>query len=493
MDLFKLLSRGARLTSEDRAVLGRLQGKQKVDRTEIERRVDFFRRPEKRAREDDFEGYDGPAPPQLVVNQDEAEQLRKHFNIRVEGDDATLPIGSFQDLRRRFNIDHKLLHNLEKMGFDRPTGIQSEAIPILMKGNDILASAPTGSGKTLAFLVPVIQGLVKHGKADPAVRAVVISPTRELAAQLYETAVKLSRGTSLSAALVDRKLIRVWRENPRAKPAHLLVSTPQRLLAALREKLVDLSKVQFVIMDEADRLFENVFVKQTDEVLAACTDPHVVKAAFSATIPEAVEQLAASVMTSPVRVIVGNSEAAPEHIEQSLLYCGNEQGKLMAVRQLLTDGGVAPPILLFVQSIERAKALCDELLYDKLNVDAIHSDMSQAQRNKIVESFKSGEIWLLICTDVLARGVDFHGVNVVINYDIPLTAEAYLHRIGRTGRAGRRGKAVTYYTKQDMTHLKDIVHVMKESGCEIGDWLLHSARNKAKPKRRERISTQLEV
>jgi ATP-dependent RNA helicase DDX52/ROK1 len=175
-----------------------------------------------------------------------------------------------------------------------------------------------------------------------------------------------------------------------------------------------------------------------------------------------------------------------------LLFVGSEEGKLVAIRQLVQKG-LKPPVLLFVQSIERAKELFHELIYDGINVDVIHSERTKAQvsnlasnlayhlrcalthplqRDNIIDQFRAGRIWVLISTELMARGLDFKGVNLVINYDFPQTVQSYIHRIGRTGRAGRSGEAITYFTKEDAPYLKSIVNVMRESGCEVPEWML---------------------
>ena len=184
----------------------------------------------------------------------------------------------------------------------------------------------------------------------------------------------------------------------------------------------------------------------------------------------------------PVRVIIGHKEAANTNIEQKLIFCGNEEGKLIAIRQLVQEGEFKPPIIIFLESITRAKALYHELMYDRINVDVIHAERTALQRDRIIERFKTGELWCLICTDVLARGIDFKGVNLVINYDVPGSSQAYVHRIGRTGRGGRSGKAITFYTKQDSVAIKPIINVMKQSGCEVSEWMDKMAKMTRKEK-----------
>ncbi|RUP50922.1 P-loop containing nucleoside triphosphate hydrolase protein, partial [Jimgerdemannia flammicorona] len=251
------------------------------------------------------------------------------------------------------------------------------------------------------------------------------------------------------------------------------------------------SSVRHLILDEADKLLDLGFLTQTDEIFAACTHPHLQKSLFSATIPAGIESLASTVMRSPLRVVIGSKNAATETITQRLVYVGAEEGKLIAVRQMIQAGKLRPPVLVFVQSIERAKELFHELVYDGINVDVIHSERTKAQRDAVVEGFRAGKIWVLIATELMARGLDFKGVNLVVNYDFPQTVQSYIHRIGeywnwinrlsgghgvcrisgvgmthflrtsrglsgRTGRAGRAGEAVTYFTRDDVQYLKRV-------------------------------------
>lgn len=230
--------------------------------------------------------------------------------------------------------------------------------------------------------------------------------------------------------------------------------------------------VRHLILDEADRLLEQGFLEQTDSILAACTHSSLRKALFSATLPASIEELSKTFMLDEVRVLVGAKDAAVESVKQELVYVSSEDGKLLGLRNLIRQGAVKPPVLLFVQSIQRAQELFKELIYDDLHVDVIHSDRPKAQREGVIEAFKKGDVWILICTEVLARGIDFKGVELVINYDFPQSRESYIHRIGRTGRAGRQGKAITFFTEDDATYLRSIVNVMKQSSCDVPEWML---------------------
>ena len=253
----------------------------------------------------------------------------------------------------------------------------------------------------------------------------------------------------------------------------ILVATPLRLKSLVEKGRVNLSAAEFLVLDEADKLFEMGFVEQVDAAVAACDNPEVVRALFSATLPETVEQLARSVMTQPMRLTVGERNSASGTIAQRLVFCGQERGKLLALRQLINEG-VKPPIIVFVQSKDRAKQLVKELSGDGLRLGIIHAAMSDAKRLAQVDRFRAGDTWVLVATDLMARGMDFVGVSTVVNYDFPGSPHSYIHRIGRSGRAGRPGAAVTLFTEEDADRgdLRAIANVMKNSGarCRTGCW-----------------------
>jgi len=265
----------------------------------------------------------------------------------------------------------------------------------------------------------------------------------------------------------------------------ILVTTPARLMHMVETDSIKLDHVQWLVFDEADKLFDAMFLEQVDSIIAACRSPQIKIALFSATLIPVVEEAARSVQRDPIRIVIGAKNAATSTIKQELLFVGFEEGKLLAMHNLVQAGKLRPPVLIFVQSKERAQQLFHELIYDGINVDVIHSDRTQAQRNLTVEKFRTGEIWVLITTDLMARGMDFKGVNLVINFDFPQSVTTYIHRIGRTGRAGRSGEAITFYTEADFEQLRSIVNVMKESGCDnIPQWMLDSLTKPNKKKRK---------
>nr|DAD19401.1 TPA_asm: hypothetical protein HUJ06_020864 [Nelumbo nucifera] len=413
--------------------------------------------------------------------------LRKKHGIHISGHNVPSPLQNFAELSSRFGCKAYLLRNLAELGFKEPTPIQRQAIPVLLSGRECFACAPTGSGKTLAFMCPILVKL-KHGSKD-GIRAVILCPTRELAAQTTRECKKLAKGKKFNIKLMTKELARSG--NFEKMSCDILVSTPLRIRFAMHKRKLDLSRVEYLVLDESDKLFELGFVKQIDSVVKACSNSSIVRSLFSATLPDSVEELARTIMHDAVRVIVGRKNTASELIKQKLVFAGSEEGKLLALRQSFKES-LNPPVLLFVQSKERAKELYRELAFDNIRVDVIHADLSQTQRDNAVDDFRAGKTWVLIATDVIARGMDFKGINCVINYDFPESAAAYIHRIGRSGRAGRSGEAITYYTEDDVPFLRNIANVMKSSGCEVPSWIMALPKLKRKKHRpqRDSISTK---
>jgi ATP-dependent RNA helicase DDX52/ROK1 len=389
---------------------------------------------------------------------------------------------------------------------------------------DLLAVAPTGSGKTLAFLIPLLDKLLTEKKADdkPEPKAIIVAPTRELANQIVNEGRKLAENTGIRISLVrkgmkieshkgstalssnghnsddesssdDEEATQQATMSTYIVKSHVLVSTPLSLLHAIEEangQLTPLPNIQFLVLDEADVLLDPLFRDQTLAIWKACTNPDLRISLWSATMGSSIETLALEYMNKDraeshssaiVRLVVGLKDTALPNITHTLTYAATETGKLLALRQLLhptapdTDSvgrkSLCPPFLVFTQTIERAKALHAELRYDippeaggSSRIAALHSDMSETARGRVMTAFRRGEIWVIITTDLLARGVDFRGLNGVVNYDVPTSSAAYIHRVGRTGRAGRDGGvAVTFYTKEDVPHVKPIANVIAAS------------------------------
>lgn len=446
-----------------------------------------------------FQGSDAPVAGVAAVEDEEmdvaqqrkevekqiehASILRKKYGIHISGQGVPSPLESFEELSSRYGCIPLLLRNFSGLGYKEPTPIQRQAIPVLLSGRECFACAPTGSGKTLAFLCPMLMKL-KPGSQD-GIKAVILCPTRELAAQTTRECKKLSKGRKFYIKLMTKELSRCG--DFKKMHCDILVSTPRRLEYVIRKRKLDLSRVEYLVLDESDKLFELGFVEQIDYVVKACSNPSIIRSLFSATLPDTVEELARSIMHDAVRVIVGRKNSASELIKQKLVFVGSEKGKLLALRQNFAES-LNPPVLVFVQSKERAKELYKELAFDDLKADVIHADLSEVQREEAINSFRSGKTWILIATDVVSRGMDFKGVNCVINYDFPESASAYIHRIGRSGRAGRTGEAITFYTEEDKPFLRNIANVMAASGFEVPSWILNLPKLRRKKHRPQRAS-----
>eukprot|EP00931_Biecheleriopsis_adriatica_P038053 TRINITY_DN21823_c0_g1_i1.p1 TRINITY_DN21823_c0_g1~~TRINITY_DN21823_c0_g1_i1.p1 ORF type:complete len:570 (+),score=130.49 TRINITY_DN21823_c0_g1_i1:84-1793(+) len=431
--------------------------------------------------EEETSGGQPESEKQQRVRQEEAAALRRRHRIHVSPGTPD-PVESFDAMPGR-GIPEWLVRNMKSLGFLKPSAIQMQCFPAIMSGSHVLASAPTGSGKTIAFLGPILALLGKPGK-DFA-RALVVDPSRELAKQTLDEFTKLTAGRKWNGRLLDKlsgeKAVNI-------KRLDVAIATPLRLVQLLRDDCISLDGTKHLVFDEADKLLDMGFAPQIDELLSFCPKDKgslMQTLMFSATLPPVVVELAGSILTTPLRVSIGDVNAAAPDVEQKLLFITSEDGKLYSFRQLLQDGQIKPPALIFVQSKERAKELFGELVYDGVFVDAIHADRTKKQRDNTVAAFRAGKIWIMICTDLMARGVDFKGVETVVNYDFPQSAATYIHRIGRTGRAGRSGKAITMFTINDFESLRSIVGVMRQSGCEVPDWML---RLKPKTKKERRMA-----
>ncbi|EFN79685.1 Probable ATP-dependent RNA helicase DDX52, partial [Harpegnathos saltator] len=413
--------------------------------------------------------------------------LRNQNRISVTGNRVPELITDFEELKTKYQISENLMNNMKACDYICPTPVQMQAMPILLEGRNILACAPTGSGKTAAFLLPIICSLQKP--QNKGFRAVILSPTRELAKQTYRECLSLSDGYDFRIHIINKTNQALTKYGPSSSQKFdILITTPKRLVFLLNQDppAISLKNVEWLIVDEADKLFEDGirgFRQQLDEITKACTNDNLHCGMFSATNTPVVTKWCRRNMKRLVTVTVGQRNAATDLVEQELVFVGSEKGKLMELRNMIRKG-VAPPVLIFVQSKERAQELFNELIYDGVYVDVIHADRTVTQRDNTVRCFREGKIWMLICTELMGRGIDFIGVNLVVNYDFPSSAISYIHRIGRTGRAGHKGKAITFFTTQDTANLRSIATVIRASGCHVPDYMLAMKKHSKKERRK---------
>uniref|UniRef100_A0A671LQH3 ATP-dependent RNA helicase n=1 Tax=Sinocyclocheilus anshuiensis TaxID=1608454 RepID=A0A671LQH3_9TELE len=425
------------------------------------------------------ESKDKPSLKRLKqLHQEKVNRIRHQNRINVHGTDIPDPISTFEELQKEYDLDPRIVQNIKAAGFQTPTPIQMQAIPLMMLKREILASAPTGSGKTMAFCLPLLAHL--RQPLNKGFRALIISPTRELATQTHRELLKLSEGVGFRVHMLNKGVEAVKKYGPKTAKKFGIFQ-----IVSCSPSYTGNQYVEWLVVDESDKLFEDGktgFREQLATIFLACSSHKIHRVLFSATFATDVEQWCKLNLDNLVCVNIGPRNSAAETVEQQLLFVGSENGKLLAMRNLINQGFL-PPVLVFVQSIDRARELFHELVYEGINVDVIHADRTQQQRDNVVSSFRSGKIWVLICTALMARGIDFKGINLVINYDFPTTAVEYIHRIGRTGRAGHKGKAITFFTEDDKPLLRSIATVIKKAGCPVPDYMIGLKKIKSKLKR----------
>ena len=344
-----------------------------------------------------------------------------------------------------------LKSNIEKHGFTVTTPIQSQAIEPALAGEDIIATAQTGSGKTLAFVLPLIQLLAKQG--PPAgIRAVVLSPTRELAMQTHETFDKMAAGSGVRAALVVGGLGEAAQLKSIRGGAQVLIATAGRLYDFLGRRLVNLSGVRILVLDEADRMLDMGFLPTIERIMAAMPAGRQTLF-FSATIESSVKHLVEKHAPRGVRIEVGSSSKPAEKVDLHLYEVEDDQKLELLESMLRGDPG---SFLVFARTKRGAERLARKLALTGVKTAAIHGDRSQNQRNMALRGFQEGRYRVLVATDVAARGIHVDGISHVVNYDLPQVPEDFIHRVGRTGRAGAGGTASTFGARGERSEIARI-------------------------------------
>jgi ATP-dependent RNA helicase RhlE len=353
------------------------------------------------------------------------------------------------------NLCSALRNNLAKNEFVTPTPVQAQAIPPLMEGRDVVATAQTGTGKTLAFAIPVIEALAAVPRSK-VIKVLILSPTRELAIQIDEAFQQLAEGMGIRAAVVVGGLSEEKQLREIKAGAEVIIATPGRLCDYLERRLIDLSRAATVVLDEADRMLDMGFLPSLETILRKLPAKRQTML-FSATIERSVAGLVASYVHEPVRVAV---ETCMETASQIDLFCYEvPQGSKfdLLVHLLKHEKG---SFLVFVSTKEGADRLSKFLERERCKVACIHGDRSQGQRNEALQGFKDGVYRVLVATDVAARGIHVDDIAHVVNYDLPQEAENFIHRVGRTGRAGARGASWTFVTPLERADVRGYESVL---------------------------------
>ena len=341
-------------------------------------------------------------------------------------------------------IENKLKNSIKFADFKIPTPIQIKSIPISLAGKDILGTAQTGTGKTLAFTIPMINKLILNKDA----MALIICPTRELASQVMQTVLKLNvREIGIGNALLIGGESMQKQLKKLKKKARIIVGTPGRINDHLKRQSLDLSKVSYLVLDETDRMLDMGFTPQIELILKFIPKNHQTLL-FSATLPNNILRISEKYLNNPERVAVGSLSTPIEKIKQETIQLTKDKKYHELINQLVERNG---SILVFVKTKHGADKIVKKLKYDGHSADAIHGNLRQSKRDRVISNFRNGKSRILIATDVAARGLDIPLIQHVINYDLPQVPEDYIHRIGRTGRAGKEGSALTFITQNDQS------------------------------------------
>ncbi len=376
-------------------------------------------------------------------------------------------------------------------GYTSPTPIQAKAIPPLLQGKDVLGCAQTGTGKTAAFLLPILQRLAKvPTQGKKRIRALVLTPTRELAAQIGDNFGDYAQFLPLRHRVIFGGVKQGAQVSDLRRGIDVLVATPGRLLDLHGQGFIHLDKVDFFVLDEADRMLDMGFIHDIRRVLKLLPTKRQ-NLLFSATMPEPIVKLASGFLHDPIRVEVDRQSTTVEAIEQRVMFVAKADKKRLLQALLKEDDSIESAIV-FTRTKHGANRVVKELAKGGIESAAIHGNKSQGARTRALAGFKEGRLRVLVATDIASRGIDVDGVSHVFNYDLPNISESYVHRIGRTGRAGRAGIAIAFCEESESPYLRDIQKLIGRELDVVSDhpWHEPNAIPKAIPNRRERASNR---
>ena len=355
-----------------------------------------------------------------------------------------------------------ILKALKEEKYTEPTSIQEKAIPLILKRNDVLGSAQTGTGKTAAFAIPILQHLYldrQQNNSSRKIRALIITPTRELAIQIADSFTTYGKFTGIKNTVVFGGVNQGAQTNALRNGIDVLVATPGRLLDLMDQGFIQLNNIEYFVLDEADRMLDMGFIHDIRKIISHLPTKRQ-SLFFSATMPKNIVELSRKILTNPLKVEVSPVSSAADTLKQYLYYT-NKSSKNDLLLHILEDQKI-DQVLLFSRTKHGADKIARNLVKQKIKTAAIHGDKAQNQRQKVLSQFKAGEIRVLVATDIAARGIDIDKLKYVINYDIPNIAETYVHRIGRSGRAGEEGTAISICEPEENTFISDIEKLINQ-------------------------------
>jgi ATP-dependent RNA helicase RhlE len=373
-----------------------------------------------------------------------------------------------------------LLASLKDAGYETPTPIQAQAIPLILEGHDLLGVAQTGTGKTAAFCLPILQLLAKnHIRREPKCpRTLILTPTRELAIQIHQNLETYSKHLKMKHAVVYGGVGQGSQVRDLAGGVDVLVATPGRLMDLFGQKHLRLDKVEIFVLDEADRMLDMGFVQDVKRIIPLLSKKRH-NLFFSATMPKEVQELASRILHEPRKVEVTPQATTAEKIEQTVMFVDKSK-KLDLLIHLLKDRSLNK-VLVFMQMKHGANRIVEKLLKQGFHAAGIHGDKSQGARQRALEEFRSGKIRVLVATDIAARGLDIDGISHVINFELPHQPDSYVHRIGRTARAGAEGKSIAFCTAEEKSYLFAIEKNTRQTVTVVTDHPFHSAESQSAP------------
>jgi ATP-dependent RNA helicase RhlE len=365
-------------------------------------------------------------------------------------------------LFENLNLIEPILKALKTEGYTNPTPIQEQAIPVVLNGRDLLGCAQTGTGKTAAFAIPILQ--ILHGqkvqRGPRPIKALILTPTRELAIQIGESFMAYGEHTGLSHLVVFGGVSQVPQVNALRYGIDILIATPGRLLDLINQRHISLQNIDMFVLDEADRMLDMGFIHDVNKVIAKLPSNRQTLF-FSATMPPEISRLADTILDNPVKVEVTPVSSTVDKIEQQVFFV-EKANKTSLLMHLLKDASIKTA-LVFTRTKHGADKVAKHLNRENISADAIHGEKSQTSRQRALQMFKTGQIRVLVATDIAARGIDINELSHVINFELPNVPESYVHRIGRTGRAGASGIAYSFCDAEERAYLKDITKVIGQS------------------------------
>lgn len=411
------------------------------------------------------------------LSKQQIEDLRNTLGIKVSGPAPPNPVTSFG----HFGFDDPLIKSIRKNEYTQPTPIQAQAVPAALSGRDIIGIAKTGSGKTAAFIWPMLVHIMdqKELKAGDGPIGLILAPTRELSQQIYQEAKKFGKVYNVQVCCCYGGGSKWEQSKALEGGAEIVVATPGRMIDLVKMKATNLTRVTFLVLDEADRMFDMGFEPQ---VRSICNHvrPDRQTLLFSATFKKKVEKLARDVLTDPVRIVQGDvGEANADVTQHAITFHNNPTGKWTWLLQNLVEFLSSGSLLIFVTKKLNAEELANNLKLKEFDVLLLHGDMDQVERNKVITAFKRKEVSTLVATDVAARGLDIPHIRTVVNYDVARDIDTHTHRIGRTGRAGEKGTAYTLVTEKDKEFAGHLVRNLEGANQEVPKSLLDLAMQSA--------------